>query len=201
MATENNGSQAQPRKRSKVFLIILIALVIGGGWFGLTKWNHAQHHIETDDAQVEANISPIIPRVSGYIKEVRVTDNQPVKKGDTLLILDDRDLRMRVNQAEAALATAQSNLISARAAAAAAHSNIGISQAALLTMDAQIEKAKVNVWQTTQEFNRYANLIKDHSVTEQQYEDKQAAKESAEKQLLILQEQKKQAAHQSNATT
>ena len=48
-------------------------------------------HAETDDAQVEANISPIIPRISGYVKEVRVSDNQLVKKGDTLLILDDRD--------------------------------------------------------------------------------------------------------------
>ena len=104
MATANeNVGQAQPQKRSKVFLIILIALVVGGVWFGITKWHHGQLHAETDDAQVEANISPIIPRVSGYVKEVRVSDNQVVKKGDTLLILDDRDLRIKVEQAEAAL--------------------------------------------------------------------------------------------------
>ena len=47
------------------------------------------------------------------------------------------------------------------------------------------------VWQSTQEFNRYANLINDHSVTQQQYEDKLAAKQSAEKQLVILQQQEK----------
>jgi membrane fusion protein (multidrug efflux system) len=200
MATEKENG-GQPQKRSKVFLIILIALVVGGAWFGLSKWNHAQHHMETDDAQVEANISPIIPRVSGYVKEVRVSDNQKVKEGDTLLILDDRDLRIKLEQAEAALATAESNLASARASTAAARSNIGTSQAAVLSVDAQIEKAKVNVWQTTQEFNRYANLIKDHSVTEQQFEDKQAAKESAEKELQILEEQKKQASSQTNAVT
>jgi membrane fusion protein (multidrug efflux system) len=206
MATGNgngndNGNQAKPQKRSKVFLIILIALVIGGGWFGISKWNHAQHHMETDDAQVEANISPIIPRVSGYVKEVRAHDNMQVKKGDTLLILDDRDLRIKLEQAEAALATAQSNLASAKAATEAARSNIGTSREAVLAVDAQIEKAKVNVWQTTQEFNRYANLIQDHSVTRQQYEDKQAAKESAEKQLLILEQQKKQASSQTLAVT
>jgi membrane fusion protein, multidrug efflux system len=115
--------------------------------------------------------------------------------------LDDRDMRIKVEQAEAALATAQSNLMSAKASSAAAQSNIGTSQHAALAIDAEIEKAKVSVWQTTQEYNRYANLIKDHSVTQQQYEDKLAAKESAEKQLQILQQQRKQAASQTFAVS
>ncbi|HEY2650268.1 MAG TPA: HlyD family secretion protein [Puia sp.] len=201
MANGNDTQAQPPKKRSKVFLIILIALVVAGAWFGITKWHHAQLHAETDDAQVTANISPIIPRVSGYVKEVRVSDNQLVKKGDTLLILDDRDQQIKLEQAEAAMATAESNLLSAKASSAAAHSNIGTSEYATLAIDGQIEKAKVAVWQSTQEFDRYANLIKDHSVTQQQYEDKLAAKESAEKQLLILQQQKKQAASQTNAVS
>jgi membrane fusion protein (multidrug efflux system) len=202
MATANeNVEQARAPRRSKVFLIILIALVVAGTWFGISKWHHAQLHAETDDAQIEANISPIIPRISGYVKEVRVTDNQVVKKGDTLLILDDRDMRIKLEQAEAALATAQSNLLSAKATSTAARSNIGTSENAGLAIDAEIEKAKVSVWQTTQEFNRYANLIKDHSITEQQYEDKLAAKESAEKQLQILEQQRKQASSQTYAVS
>ncbi len=95
-------------------MIILIALVVAGTWFGVTKWHHAQLHEEQDDAQIAANISPIIPRISGYVREVRVTDNQIVKKGDTLLVLDDRDQRIKLAQAEAALATAESNLLSAK---------------------------------------------------------------------------------------
>src|SRR5450432_1095138 len=203
MATANeNVTQAQPpKKRSKVFLIILIALVVAGTWFGISKWHHAQLHAETDDAQIAANISPIIPRVSGFVKEVRVSDNQLVKKGDTLLVLDNRDQQIKVAQAEAALATAESNLLSAKASSAAAHSNIGTSEFATLAIDGQIEKAKVAVWQSSQEFDRYANLIKDHSVTQQQYEDKLGAKESAEKQLLILQQQRKQATSQTNAVS
>ena len=202
MATaKENTEQAQTPKRSKVFLIILIALVVAGSWFGISKWHHAQLHAETDDAQIAANISPIIPRISGFVKDVRVSDNQFVKKGDTLLILDDRDMRIKLEQAEAALATAQSNLLSAVASSAAAHSNIGTSEFATLAIDGQIEKAKVTVWQTSQEFDRYANLIKDHSVTQQQYEDKLAAKESAEKQLLILQQQRKQATSQTFAVS
>src|SRR5450432_1024069 len=202
MATANeNVGQAQAPKRSKVFLIILIALGVGGAWFGISKYHHAQLHAETDDAQIAADISPIIPRVSGYVKEVRVSDNQLVKKGDTLLVIDDRDLRIKVDQAEAALATAGSNLLSAKASSAAAHSNIGTSEYAGLAIDAQIEKAKVNVWQSTQEFDRYANLVKDHSVTQQQYEDKLAAKQISEKQLQILEQQKKQAVSQTNAVS
>src|SRR6059058_4738144 len=116
-------------KRSKIFPIILALLVLGGAWFGISKFIHGQHHEETDDAQVEANISPVIPRVSGYVKEVRVKDNQTVKKGDTLLILDDRDLALKLQQAEAALATAQSNLGAARATTNASKANISSSQA------------------------------------------------------------------------
>jgi membrane fusion protein, multidrug efflux system len=201
MANEN-VEQAQPtKKKSKVFPIILIALVVGGTWFGITKWHHAQLHAETDDAQIAANISPIIPRISGYIKEVRVSDNEVVKQGDTLVILDNRDQLIKVDQAEAAMATAQSNLLSAKASSAAAHSNIGATEFATLAIDGQIEKAKVAVWQSTQEFDRYANLVKDHSVTQQQYEDKLAAKETAEKQLLILEQQRKQASSQTNAVS
>lgn len=201
MATANENVEQSPKKRSKVFLIILIALVVAGVWFGISKWHHAQLHSETDDAQVEANISPIIPRISGYVKEIRVSDNQLVKKGDTLLVLDDRDMRIKLEQTEAAMSTAQSNLLSAKATSAAAQSNIGTSQNAGLAIDAEIEKAKVAVWQTAQEYDRYANLIKDHSVTQQQYEDKLAAKESAEKQLQILQQQRKQASSQTLAVS
>ncbi len=187
-----------PKKKSKTFLIILLLLVAGGTWFGISKYNHGKHHEETDDAQLEANISPVIPRIAGYVKEVRVKDNQVVKKGDTLLILDDRDMALRVQQAEAALATAKTNLGSAEANTNASKATINSSQANIAIVDAQIEAAKVNVWRTKQDYDRYANLIKDHSITQQQFEQAQAAKETAERQLNILMQQKNQASQQTN---
>ncbi len=207
-AEEANGKpNGEPKKRSKVFIIILIIIVIGGGWFGVSKYHHAQHHEETDDAQIEADISPVIPRVSGYVKEIKVKDNQKVHSGDTLIVLDDRDFKLKLEQAEAALATAKSSVNAAQANTHAARSGIATSQAGVQTIDAQIEAAKVNVWRATQDYNRYANLITDHSITQQQYEQALAAKETAEKQLQILEQQKKQAstqtgvvASQSNAT-
>ena len=198
--TKTTKQQKQePKKRNKGFLIVLILLVIGGGWFGISKYIHGKHHEETDDAHVEANISPSIPRISGYVEEIKVSDNQWVKKGDTLIILDDRDLKIKLQQAEAALETAQSNLGAARTSTNAAAANIATSKASVSTIDAQIETARVNVWRATQDFERYNNLIKDHSITQQQYEQALAAKQTAERQLQVLQEQKNQAKQQTNA--
>jgi membrane fusion protein (multidrug efflux system) len=198
IVTDTTTTPAKP-KRSKVFPIILLLLILGGGWFGTTKYIHGQHHEETDDAQVEANISPVIPRVSGYVAEVRAKDNQRVHRGDTLLILDQKDLRLKVEQAEAALATAKSNLGVARTSSSAAQSNIAPVEASIGTIDAQIGAARINLTRANQDFERYANLIKDHSITQQQYEQALAAKQTAEKQVQILQEQRKQAASQTSA--
>jgi membrane fusion protein (multidrug efflux system) len=188
-------------KRSKGFVIVLILLIAGGAWFGISKYTHSLHHEETDDAQIEANISPVIPRISGYVADVRVNDNQQVKQGDTLMILDNRDQTLKVLQAEAALATAKTNLDAARSSTNAASANIATSRASIATIDAQMETAKVNVWRATQDYQRYDNLLKDHSITQQQYEQALAAKQTAEHQLQVLEEQKKQASSQTNAVT
>ncbi len=196
---QENPSSGNTNKRSRVFLIILIVMLIAGTWFGVTKYIHGQHHEQTDDAQIEANISPVIPRVAGYIREVRVKDNQMVAKGDTLIILDDRDLALRVQQAEAALATAKSNYTAAEANTDASRANITSTHSGIATIDAQIESAKVNVWRATQDYDRYSNLVKDHSITQQQYEQALAAKQNTEHQLQVLKQQKNQVAQQTRA--
>jgi membrane fusion protein (multidrug efflux system) len=205
---QKNGQGAQAKKKSNVFKIVLIVVVIVGAWFGISKWIHGKHHEETDDAQISANISPIIPRVSGYITAVRVRDNQPVKKGDTLIMLDDRDLRLKLEEAQAALGTAESNLDQARATTSASRSNVEAQRVSVATADAQIDAAKVTLWRATQDYDRYANLIQDHSITQQQYEQALAAKQSAEQQVRVLENQKQQAmeqthyvSKQSNATS
>ena len=198
---DSEKSETQPKKRSKIFLIILIVMILLGAWFGITKYTHSQHHEETDDAQIEADISPVIPRVSGYAKEIRVKDNQFVHKGDTLIIIDDRDLRLKLMEAEAALFTSKSNVAASRANTKASRSGIASSRAGVSTIDAQIESAKVNLTRASQDYDRYANLIQDHSITQQQFEQAEAAKELAEKQLLILQQQKKQASSQTGVVS
>jgi membrane fusion protein, multidrug efflux system len=189
------------KKRNPIFIIVLVILVIGGSWFGISKYLHSLHHEDTDDAQVSGDISPVIPRVAGYVTDVKVRDNQHVRNGDTLLILDNRDYAIKVEQAETALQIAQSSLNSARATTTAARANIATSQASIGTIDAQIDAAKVTLWRASQDYDRYANLIKDHSITQQQFEQASAARQTAEKQLAILEEQKKQAQQQTNAVS
>ncbi|WP_317048439.1 HlyD family secretion protein [Chitinophaga flava] len=202
-ATNNITMQenSAPKKRSKGFVIVLAALVLGGGAFGISKYIHSLHHEETDNAQIDANVSPVIPRVSGFVKEVRVKDNQHVKKGDTLVVLDDRDQAMKVQQAENALGTAKANLGAAEATTSAAEAGISTAQANVGTIDAQIEAAKVNIWRANQDYERYNNLIKDHSITQQQYEQALAAKQTAERQLDVLVKQKAAANRQTSVVS
>jgi len=182
-------------------MIILAVILIAGAWFGISKYQYAKHHETTDDAQISADISPVLPRVPGYIREVRVQDNQFVHEGDTLIVLDDRDYQIKVEEAEAALEAAMSGLGNARATTTAAHAGIASTQAAVSTIDAQIESAKVNLWRANQDYERYANLIKDHSVTQQQYEQALATRQTAERQLDILHQRKAEAATQTHVVT
>lgn len=201
METANQQAKATGKKRNPVFVIILAALVIGGGWYGFAKYQHSKHHEETEDAQVSADIVPVIPRIAGYVWEVRVKDNQQVKKGDTLLVLDNRDYLIKLQQAEAALASSQESLNSAKASTTAARAGIATATANVGTIDAQIDAARVTLWRAKQDHERYANLIKDRSITQQQYEQALAAQQAAEKQVAILEQQKRQASQQTSVVS
>ncbi|MDA3616667.1 HlyD family secretion protein [Polluticaenibacter yanchengensis] len=191
-----SDTNTTPKKKSKLFPIILAVAIIGGGAYGYHAYTYGLKHEVTDDAQIASNMAPVVSKISGYISEVKVKDNQFVHKGDTLLILDNRDQQVTLMQAEAALGTARSNVASAAAATSAASKNINSTKAAVTTADAQIEAAKVNVWKTSEDLKRYANLIEDHSITQQQYEQALAAKQAADRQLQVLVNQKNQVAQQ-----
>lgn len=187
------------KKNNKLFLIILIAMLIGGGWFGISAYLTSLRHVKTDDAQISGDILQVIPRVSGYVDRILVNDNQYVHKGDTLFIIDIRDLKIRVDEAEAALATAKANVGASHANFEAVQSGIATSQAGVNTIDAQIEAARIKLQRAQQDYVRYANLIQDHSITEQQYEEMKASRDLAQQQLSILQQQKDQAGSQTKA--
>lgn len=190
----------QKKKTNKKFIIIISALVIIGVAYGSYKIIHSLSHEETDDAQIQANMNPIIPHVGGFIEKVYVTSNQKVKKGDTLFVIENKDYLVKVEQAEANLAAAKSTL-------SVSEANIGSFKANTVTAEAQvnsatsnIETAKTKLWRATNDFERYKNLYTNHSITEQQYEQALATKEEAEQQLSMLQSQQKATQSQKNAT-
>lgn len=194
--SQHNAENAPKKKQSKRFALIFGALVLVGSGYGFYKYSEAQKHEETDDAQISSRISPVIPRVGGYVSEVKVQDNQFVKKGDTLLILDDRDYVVKLEEAQARLISAKSNVSVAAAGTSVTENNVISSQANTSTIDAQIESAKVNLWRAQKDYERFQNLIKDHSVTQQQFEQAEAAYQIAQKQLGVLNAQKQAAQKQ-----
>src|SRR6478752_3087525 len=137
--TKNDAAtteQVAVKKKNKIFTIILAVLVSLGGFYGVSKYIHAQNNEETEDAQVNGNISPVIPRIAGYVSKVWIKDNQFVKKGDTLVMLDDREMRIKVLQAQAALDNAKSSLNVAHANTTAAQASTVSSQSNINTADA-----------------------------------------------------------------
>ena len=82
--------------RKKILPIIFSLIIIGGLSYGVVEYIYSLHHVTTDDAQVDGDISPVNARVSGYIKDIFFIENQSVKEGDTLVKIDDRDLQLKV---------------------------------------------------------------------------------------------------------
>src|SRR6266571_4663536 len=109
MRRDSAGAPApapQPRgRRGMAFALMGVALA-GLLAVGARHWWFNRSHVSTDDAQVDGHIIPILPKVGGFVMAVRVDENKQVKEGDTLVVLDDRDYRVRLAQADADLAVA-----------------------------------------------------------------------------------------------
>src|SRR5215217_9191282 len=113
MATENELESSEPtpptgstRKRRLPLLILGILVIALGGW-ALQRYLYSRHHVSTDNAQIDGHITLIAPRIAAFVTRILVDDNQHVQAGDTLVVLDDRDLKVRLQQAEADLHEAE----------------------------------------------------------------------------------------------
>jgi len=136
-------------------------------------------------------MTPIIPRVGGYVTKVFVKDNDYVKKGDTLFIIDNKDYLVKLEEAKAALASAESSYEVSKADTGSSKASISVSDANVSSASGSIETAKIRLGRATNDFERYNNLYKNHSITKQQYEQALATKQEAESQLKILIDQQK----------
>lgn len=166
--------------------ITIVAIGIGFGieyfWLGIT-------YESTDDAMIDQYVTPLNIRVAGYIRDVRFTEHQPVKAGDTLLTLDDSELRISVDDATGAYQEAVGERDVLLKSIATADANIGI-------QDASIAEAKAQLSQRERDYRRYASLLNDESVSGQQYEQVKSDYDVALAHLATLQAQ-----HQSARAT
>jgi membrane fusion protein (multidrug efflux system) len=165
---------AEPKRKSSrrtVFLImavVLLALVV----LGVRRWWFGRSHVSTDNAQVDGHIVPILPKVGGYVVEVRVDENHSVKAGDTLVVLDDRDLRARLSQTDADLA----------ALLATVSSRTRVGQA-----DAAVAQAQGNALKARADLARIEPLAVQNVVSQQQLDAARAAATAADAQLASAQ--------------
>ncbi|MES2574258.1 MAG: HlyD family secretion protein [Bacteroidota bacterium] len=186
----------EKKKTNTKFIIIISVLVLVLGTYGVSKYIHSISHEETDDAQIEKKMNPIISRVPGYISKVYVKDNDFVKKGDTLFTIDQRDYQLKIDEANAALLGAEGQFEAAKADIGSANANISVSDANMKSASGSIESAKIRLRQITSDYNRYNNLYKSHTITKQQYEQALAAKDEAESQVRVLEQQQRASSYQ-----
>jgi membrane fusion protein, multidrug efflux system len=111
-------------------------------------------------------------------------------------VLDDRDLQVRIAQAEAALEYAQANLATAQASFGSSAENVLGAQSSMEVAAANVEVAEVRARRAEQDFNRYDELIKTQSVTQQQFDQAQADRDAAAKQLEALKRQREATSRQ-----
>ena len=189
----------EKKKTNTKFIIVLVVLIVLGGTYGTFKYVHSLSHESTDDAQIEKNMNPIIPKVSGYVDKVYIKDNDLVKKGDTLFTIDKRDFDLKIEEAKAALLAAEGSFEVSKADISSALASVSVSDANVQSAGGNIETAKIRLGRITNDFNRYDNLYKNHSITKQQYEQALAAKQEAETQVRILQQQQKASSYQKSA--
>lgn len=177
------NKQKTKQKKTKIINILIVILVLGGLYFVVKSYFNVGNDKYTNAAQVESFINPINTRVSAYITEIRFVEHQYVKKGDTLLILDDREIQTQLGQAEATYMSALASKNATSSSVKTATNNVNTVGANVQAAKANIEATKARLWNAEQNFNRYKNLLADEAVTRQQFDQIKTDFEAQKAQL------------------
>lgn len=152
-AQEEKKPKGPPLYRRPLFWIVVGIVLVAGVIFALVYWFDLRFKIETDDAFISAHSTTVSPRVSGHVVNVLVDDNQEVKQGDVLAVLDDRDFVQSLKGYQASLETANAQLVEANAQLASARASVAQSQA-------DVASAQANANQAQSDLERYQNVLK-----------------------------------------
>ena len=162
------------RKKLAGLLLCIAALVIVAvGWALVGSSNR----MSTDNAYVRGDVTPIAPKVSGYVRNVAVADNQAVQAGDVLFTIDDRDYRARLAQAVANVAAARARLTNVDAELHLQHSLIRQAKAQRRSISADLSLA-------TKASARRPDLIRTSAVSQALVDESETALSRAEASLL-----------------
>ena len=144
-----------PEKKLNLRKLLLagaaLAALLGGAWYGWDYWTVGQYQVSTDDAYVKADNTTVAPKVSGYLHQVLVGDNQRVRAGQTVARIDDRDYKV-------ALDLAKADVAAAKAAISSKQAQLEVQQAVINAAKATIDVDDANVTFAAQDNKRYATL-------------------------------------------
>lgn len=146
-----------------LYNVLIVACLLGGAAYAVSQFMHFGSGEFTDNAHVCQNIVPQNCRVQGFIREVRFTEFQQVKKGDTLAVIEDTEFRLRLAQAEADLIRAQRGTQGTASSIVTTKTSMGVT-------DAGIEAARVQMENAKREDARFEKLLGQDAVTRQQYD-------------------------------
>ncbi len=162
------------KKKSPIKLIILLSVLSVGAFIGFKKVRFALTHETTDNAQVETQITPVLPRVAGYVKNITVKDYDSVKAGDLLVELDDAELQAQLNEMEADYKQAEVDIIQAKANLNNAIVSLKVNKGNLELSDAKNAKALAD-------YMRDKKLYEGEAITKKQLDDSKFNYETATK--------------------
>ena len=181
---------AKKLKRQRVRQIIVslvgVAILLWGIIEILCLFIDYKNNETSNDAQVEQYISPVNMRASGYIKQICFKEHQEVKKGDTLLVLDDREYRIRVMEAEAALkdAMAGANVINA---------TLATTQNSASVYETSISEINIRIAKLEKDQQRYKNLVERKAASPIQLEQIETELKATREKLESVKRQQKAA--------
>lgn len=171
-------------KPTKTIMTLVGIIIIGWGLFeGFALLIDHSTNETCDDAQIEQYISPINARATGYIQKILFTDHQLVKKGDTLLILDQREYALQVRLAEATLKDAITG-------GSVLDATISRSQHNALMIDNSVEELEIRIKQLEKDVQRYKNLVEKKAATIYQLEHIQVELDATRQKLASVLRQK-----------
>ena len=194
MAQKHTTEEEEPKKKpNKVLPIILGIVLIGGIIFGIKEYIYFSKHVDTDDAQIDGDISPVVARVGGYVDSVYFQENEHVNANQVLVKLDDRDYKVKLEQAYAAQKGASANIGVSQSQIYTVSSNSAVARAGVVSAGAKLD-------QVSKDYARYVNLVKDGSVTQQQFDQAKSDLEVAQANYKAAQDQYKAAQEQIGTT-
>ena len=155
-----------------IYNAIIIICIACGAVYAACQFMHFGDGEVTDNARVCQNIVPQNCRIQGFIREVRFTEFQEVKRGDTLVVIEDAEFRLRLAQAEA-------DLMRTERGSQGTASSIHTTKTSMSVTDASIEAARVQMENAQKEDGRFQKLLQQDAVTQQQYDNVHTAYLSA----------------------